>query len=506
MKEVILDMLEGEKWWGGAISHGTQMPFDASSDYVIDLYEHETHNQTQPLLISNKGRVIWSDSGFKISMRAGKMLIKSHQECIIESTNGDLKTAYQAARKYINPTTDIPDANLFKVPQYNSWIELMYDQSEENLLKYAHEILEKGYAPGVLMIDDNWQEDYGVWQFNGTRFNDPKGMIEKIKSLGFEIMLWVCPFVSPDSLTFRELRKKDYLIKDSQGKVAIREWWNGFSGVLDLTNPGAWAWFKEQLDTLVDVYGVKGFKFDAGDLWNYHEGDQTYQPITPLEQVKLYSEFCAQYPYNELRTGYKTAHLCLTQRLCDKNHSWGDTGVGGLIPNGLMQSMMGYDYNCPDMIGGGEYLNFLESSLDLDESLVVRYAQIAALFPIMQFSVSPWRVLSEENNQLCLEAAKIHHNFGDYIMGQIKSSHQQGLPLMRHMAIAYPNNGYENLDDQFMLGDDLLVAPVTKKDQYERKVYLPEGTWISDENEVLEGPQKISIEVPLARLPYFKRK
>ena len=57
-------------------------------------------------------------------------------------------------------------------------------------------------------------------------------------------------------------------------------------------------------------------------------------------------------------------------------------------------------YTCPDMIGGGEYLNFLENSSNLDEELFVRYAQCAALMPMMQFSAAPWRVLSKENFEI----------------------------------------------------------------------------------------------------------
>ncbi|MDH5399979.1 MAG: hypothetical protein OEX02_17650, partial [Cyclobacteriaceae bacterium] len=190
------------------------------------------------------------------------------------------------------------------------------------------------------------------------------------------------------------------------------------------------------------------------------------------------------------------------QRLRDKNHSWED--LQKLIPDLTSQGLMGYAYVCPDMIGGGEINSFLDLS-EIDQELIVRSAQVHALMPMMQFSVAPWRVLSEENAQLCLEAALLHEEMGDYILAEAKKSAQTGMPVARPMALAYPDSGYELIKDQFMLGDDILVAPVVKKGQYQRNVVLPKGKWKSDDGKTYKGGKDISIEVPLERLPYFRR-
>lgn len=500
-----ISILENEKWWGGCVNHGGEMPFDANSTATLDLYNVSPQNQTMPLLLSSKGRLIWCEEGFIANFNEGVISLESYGEILLEDTKGSLRTAYQESEKYTKTCkTTLPEV-LFKVPQYNSWIELMYDQTEVEILKYADSILENSYTPGILMIDDNWQEDYGVWEFSAKRFNDPKSMIKKLSSLGFDLMLWVCPFISPDCQTFRYLEEKNFLIVGADGETAIRKWWNGFSAVLDLTNPGAWAWFKEKLDFLMEEYGVKGFKFDAGDLLNYQIDDKCYTNVTPLEQVQLYSKFAEQYPYNELRTGYRSAEYALAQRLCDKSHAWTGNGVSSLIPNGLLQNLLGYKYNCPDMIGGGEYRNFMENSDSLDEELVVRYAQIAIFFPIMQFSASPWRVLSKENSLICHEASEIHLKFSDYIIEQIKKANKENLPLMRHMALEYPQSGYEDVETQFMLGDLVLVAPATEKEQRIKKVHLPAGTWTADDGQVYtcDTDTTIEINVPLSRIPYF---
>ena len=71
-----------------------------------------------------------------------------------------------------------------------------------------------------------------------------RGESNRLHELGFTVMLWMCPFISPDSAVFRELSGRGYLVRNADGKVAIREWWNGHSAILDLTNAGAVEWSK----------------------------------------------------------------------------------------------------------------------------------------------------------------------------------------------------------------------------------------------------------------------
>jgi alpha-glucosidase (family GH31 glycosyl hydrolase) len=194
------------------------------------------------------------------------------------------------------------------------------------------------------------------------------------------------------------------------------------------------------------------------------------------------------------------AGLPLVQRLRDKSHDWED--LRKLIPDQMSQSLMGYNYTCPDMIGGGEYQSFLKSST-IDEELIVRSAQVHALMPMMQFSVGPWRVLSKENMKICLEMANLHTKMGDSILQLAKESSKTGEPIVKPMALAFPNNGYELIKDQFMLGNNILVAPVVEKGVRSRKVFLPEGKWKSDEGLVVKGGKILDINVPLERLPYF---
>jgi alpha-glucosidase (family GH31 glycosyl hydrolase) len=197
------------------------------------------------------------------------------------------------------------------------------------------------------------------------------------------------------------------------------------------------------------------------------------------------------------------AGLPLAQRLRDKTPDWGD--LKQLIPGMIAQGLMGYAYTCPDMIGGGEYQSFLK--LDkIDQEMLVRSAQVHALMPMMQFSVAPWRVLSPENNEICKKMALLHEKFGEEILALARRSSKTGEPIVKPMAWFWPDAGYETIQDQFILGDSLLVAPVVEKDARSRKVVFPAGTWIGDDGSEVVGPATVEIAAPLERLPYFRRK
>jgi alpha-glucosidase len=389
----------------------------------------------------------------------------------------------------------------------------MYDQNEADILKYAEDIISKGYPPGVIMIDDNWQEDYGKWEFSPRRFKDPKAMIGKLHKMGFKVMVWICPFISPDSEVFRYLAKEGMLILDgqktqdilwanTQNKAAIIRWWNGASACLDLSNPKTKKWFTERLDFLVKEFKVDGFKFDAGDADYYNRNVVSFKESTPNDHTSFFAELGLKYPLNEYRASWKMAGLPLVQRLRDKAHNWED--LQKLIPDQMSQSVMGYTYTCPDMIGGGEYQSFLHSST-IDQELVVRSAQVHALMPMMQFSVAPWRVLSKENEAICLQIAKLHLKMGTKIMELAKQASITGEPIVKPMALAFPDDGFETIKDQFILGDDILVAPVVTKGARSRMVVFPNGKWLSDEGKLINGGKTIEITVPLERLPYFTK-
>lgn len=290
-------------------------------------------------------------------------------------------------------------------------------------------------------------------------------------------MLWVCPFISADSIKYREAVREDLLVKTPEGKPFITEWWNGFSSVLDMTNPRAVAWLKSQLDDLQEM-GIDGFKFDAGDSIYYREDNINYENTNPDLQSQAWAKFGQSYAYNEYRVTFKAGGYNLLQRLCDKQHAWGEDGIASLIPDTLLQGITGHPYCSPDMIGGGEYLNFQSQSSQLDQELFVRHAEIASLLPAMQFSAAPYRVLDEEHFGAIKDSIANRGKYLSYLMQLIKEVPITGEPVIRYLAYEFSDEPVEKITDQFMLGNRYLVAPIYEKSRNKRSVYLPKGIWL----------------------------
>ncbi len=502
--EITLSLLDGEHWWGGAIVDGHEMPF-GEANYSLDLLGENKGNQCQPLLVSNHGRFVWCEDPFEFEFHQTELSVKSQFSKLHHGQAGTtLKDAVlYASKTFFPPSGTLPDETLFTKPQYNTWIELMYDQNQKDILKYADDIVENRFPPGALMIDDNWQEDYGTLEFKAEKFSDPKGMIERLHSQDFKVMLWVCPFISPDSPVYRELKRKHVLMSEDVNLAvpAIVRWWNGASALLDLSNPDGEEWFVGQLNRLVDTYGVDGFKLDAGDA-PFYEGIHSYEEAHPNHHMELFARIGLQFPLNEYRACWKLAGQPLVQRLRDKAHDWED--LRKLVPGILAQGIVGYAYTCPDLIGGGEFRSFLHLDT-VDQELIVRSTQCHALMPMMQFSVAPWRVLDHDKLEICRDMAELHVAFADEIMALARHSSKTGEPIARHMEYVFPHQGYIHVSDQFMLGDDILVAPVVEKETYQRTVLIPEGTWKADDGAIVNGPSEIEVDAPIERLPWFRR-
>ena len=190
----------------------------------------------------------------------------------------------------------------------------------------------------------------------------------------------------------------------------------------------------------------------------------------------------------------------LVQRLRDKQHTW--TDLQKLIPHITMAGLLGYQFTCPDMIGGGEFGSFRDTKI-LDEALIVRSAQCSALMPMMQFSVAPWRVLSAPQLAIVRSMVGLRKKYTPYILQLAREAAWTGEPIVRSMEYVFPNQGFAEEKGQFMLGSKYLVAPVVAKDG-EKEIHLPKGKWKSDKGEVLQGPRLIKVQVPLDRLPVYE--
>ena len=510
-------MLPGENWWGLGSNFGREMPFTEKSDFKCDLRNDNYGNQTQSLLVSDRGRVLYCADPVEAKISGGEICFTPGRDkpVAVESAGHTLADAFRhASKKFFPPPGGEPELLYFSAPQYNTWIELTYHQNEKDVLAYAQSMLDHGLPPGIFMIDDTWQHGYGTWEFDARRFSDPKCMVDKLHDMGFKVLLWMCPYVSLDSPayrllefgrspdTFRRLPTGGFMLEAGNDRAAAVKWWNGRSALVDLSHPNGYKWFTGELDGLCRDYGIDAFKLDNSGVEDFRGLRANDSSLCAADLNGLYARLALRYRGSECRAVFGLAGQPIVVRLHDKDHSW--KALQRLVPDMLATGISGYPFVCPDMVGGGSLSAFLPGA-PFDAESFVRSAQVHALCPMMQISASPWRVLDAEHQKMFTDAVALRQRFAPYFVELAKQAAKDGEPIMRPLEYNYPGRGYADVKDEFLMGDRLLVAPQTAKGAGERKVVVPPGRWRADDGAVVEGPKTVTVKTPLSRLPYFEQ-
>ena len=516
------DILENEYWWGGLISEAEKMPYDCETVFKTDL-ERDKITQAAPLYLSSKGRYIWCEESFVIEFNKGHVIAESDYEILLVEAGKTLREAYIGAMKNHFPFKEgiYTPREFYEHPQFNTWMELIKEQKQDEIIKYAEEVIEHGYKPGIFIIDGGWQQRQGTWEADPQMLYDPKKLADRLHELGFIVMIWVSPFINPEGKTFldlyinyavegqadKHLLKHKHMVRHKDGDVAIQKWWSGFSAIYNFTSEADREHMAKQLAHLMDDYGFDGFKFDGGSYkpQSFLRGTDFLGDYTPSQLNNAWMEFASSYKYHEVKDSWKQCGKPIIQRLFDKLHSWDKNGLNCLIPHGCFIGLIGSPFVCPDMIGSGSWTAFLSGNFD--EELFIRMAECSALFPMMQFSSLPWRHLSENAQKICKNMAELHERMYPEIEKILTNTEKTGEPMIRSMEYMYPNHGYERINTQFMLGENILVAPVVTKGEVVKEVYIPEGTWIEQNtNQAYVGPCKAMVDAPIERLPWFIKK
>lgn len=416
----------------------------------------------------------------------------------------NLPVLYQTlVSRFLWHPSNIPPADLFTRPTWTTWARYKTDVNQKRVLDFAQEILAHGYPYHVLEIDDRWQVHYGDLNFDPERFPDPKGMVTRLHEMGFKVTAWVIPFLDPQSQAFAEGARHKYLVCTPNGEPCLVPWWQGWGGLLDVSNPAALDWFLARLQALQEASGLDGFKFDAGEAIFVPANAVTHERIQPNDYSHRYVEFVARhFDVCEVRSGWMNQTAPIFFRQWDKTTQWGlDNGLQSVITGILSLSLAGYPFVLPDMIGGNAYNEVAEAEL------MIRWTQLNALLPAMQFSLAPWDYGSE-CDELCRRYANLHIEFAPRILQLAESAAHTGQPLIRPLFWLAPHDKRALLcDDQFLLGDDLMIAPVVRLGGRSRNIYFPPGLWRDHwTGHHIQGPlMALSYQVPLDTLPIFQR-
>lgn len=505
-------LASGGHWYGGAVDQAHLWPLETSQWSADPMLA--TSNQATPFWMASSGVGIWLDTYDDIAasinkdndslLRIAYLHAPEMRYTIFVGKNiAEVRDLFAQA---VGKPKKRPPDYVFEKPIWGTWCQYFSKVTQRDVIAYARRIHDGGWPASFIIIDDGWQTHYGDNEFN-SKFPDPKAMTDEVHKLGAKLVLWVENFANPDSDRYRRGKEKGGLIRDAAtGRPAHIRWWNGEAGLIDLSNRAARDGYVNELKALMKRYGVDGFKFDGGDAeyWPAAGAISAGGPITRNRYTDLWAEVGSEFELNELRVGWRSQPLGVLNRLRDKRASWSEAdGMPAIITHGGVQSLLGFVFNCPDLIGGG-----LDEGFKPDEELNVRWTEAAAFMPIMQFSYGPW--------QFSASAQKIIHRFA-LLHGKLWHSHLKALvdramatgkPIWSPLFYVFPEDEKVYLiRDQFMVGDTLLVAPVVAPGARERDVYLPAGKWRDFWSEkVVEGGRVLpNYPAPLEGIPVFER-
>jgi alpha-glucosidase (family GH31 glycosyl hydrolase) len=474
-------------------------------------------NTQMPFWLNETGAAILADTYEFFAARFKSGLLISGLDVETFSYNiilgEDIRDARSIFQRRVGLPERIPNECVFKKPIFTTWVEYKQSVDQEKVMAFAESIKAHDFPCGVVEIDDKWEAHYGDFTFDPSKFPDPKMIVDSLHKMGYLVTLWVYPYFNLESANYSYAKERNYLVLDpDKDEPAIIRWWNGEAGLLDISNPKALSWYNEKLQTLKELYGFDGFKFDAGDAEAFplkrEDGEfarpfkigRTVGNLKPNQYTDEWLAYIAKNQYNlaEVRVGYLAQKFGLIAREGDKDSRWGlDNGLHAIITHAFNLSINGYPYIMPDMIGGNQY------DQPCERELFIRWAEAASLMPIVQYSITPWSY-DEEVTAIARRYSLLHLILGEYYLKLAKEAKENGEPIISPLILRYPHDKKcATINDQFLVGD-LLVAPVVNKNQDEREVYLPKGEWVDFWTEKeLTGPKVVTVKTPLDRLPLY---
>ncbi|PKK18212.1 putative family 31 glucosidase KIAA1161 [Columba livia] len=414
-------------------------------------------------------------------------------------------------RRYFNKPSKIPAENAFRYPIWSTWALYKKDIDQDKVMHFARNIKKYRFNCSHIEIDDTYTQAYGDFDFDPVKFPNVTEMFAKLREDGFKVTLWTHPFINYNSSNFGVGIERQLFIKEPSGRLpAMVEWWNGIGAILDFTNPAARDWFQSHLRQLRHKYGISSFKFDAGETSYLPKQFSTFRPLSdPSIWSRRYTEMAIPfYELAEVRVGYQSQNISCFFRIIDRDSVWGyELGLKSLIPTVLTISMLGYPFVLPDMIGGNFLPNKTDGAVEIpDRELYIRWLELSAFMPSMQFSIPPW-LYDKEVVEIAQKFTELHESLVAPLLLELAGEvTDTGDPIIRPIWWISPcDEATHRIDSQFLIGDTLMVAPVLEMGKQERDVYLPAGKWRSYKGELFEKTPVLLTDYPvdLDEVAYF---
>ncbi len=446
-------------------------------------------------------------------------------------------TPAEISRQYAVATGTAP-----MLPDYATgfWQCKLRYRTQEELLDVAREYKRRGLPLSVIVADFFHWTNQGDWRFDPREWPDPKAMVDELRSMGVELMVSIWPTVDNRTENYKIMKSKGYLVQTERG-VPVNMTFLGNTTFFDATHPGArrYVW-NEARKNYYDL-GVRIFWLDEAepefsvydfDNYRYHLG-----PV--LEVGNIYPQHYAQAFYEGMREAGQDEIVNLIRCAWAGSQRYGalvwsgdiNSTFGALrnqLAAGLNMGIAGIPWWTTD-IGGFDGGNINDPEF---QELLIRWFQWGVFCPVMRLhgyrlpteppaetyrdgiaqcdSGAPNEVWSygEANYAIMKSNLELRERLRPYVMRQMKAAHESGAPVMRPLFFDFPDQTESwQIEDQYMFGPDILVAPVLEAGQRSRKVWLPAGcAWIDPATGTRrDGGVWCDCAAPLEAIPVFVR-
>ena len=357
---------------------------------------------------------------------------------------------------------------------FGFWMSRATYNSEQQVREVARQLRARQLPSDVIHLDTGWFET--EWRsdyiFSATRFPDPAKFMSDLKQQGFHISLWQYPYFTSKNELWKEIVARGYHVKNESGQLPSED------ATLDMSNPEAVKWYQKKVVDLLKL-GVGAIKIDFGEqaplTGQYASGMSGWYEhnLYPLRYNKIVGEVTKETTGENIvwaRSAWAGSQRYPVHWGGDAENT--DSAMAASLRGGLSFGLSGFTYWSHD-VGG-----FVQRA---PRDLYRRWMAWGVLSSHTRAHGIPPREPWEYDAALTDDfrrALNLRYSLMPYIYAQAKDSSARGFPMLRPLFLEYPNDpGSWTIDDQYLFGSDLLVAPLfTNADR--RRVYLPPGAWI----------------------------
>ena len=384
---------------------------------------------------------------------------------------------------------------------FGFWMSRITYKSEAEVRDVAAKLRQYKIPADVIHLDTGWFEtDWrSNYEFSKTRFENPQKMISDLKDQGFKVSLWQYTYFTPKNELYKEIVEKGYAVKNESGKMPFED------AVLDMSNPAAVKWYQGKLEKLLKM-GVGAIKVDFGEgapvngIYASGKSGLYEHNLYPLRYNKAVAEITKQTTGDSIiwaRSAWAGSQRYPLHWGGDAENT--DSAMAAELRGGLSFGLSGFTFWSHD-VGG-----FVDKA---PRDLYRRWMAFGVLTSHTRSHGAPPREPWEYDAQLTEDFRRtlnLRYSLMPYIYAQAKDSAAKGFPMLRSLFFEFPNDETSWLiEDEYMFGSNLLVAPLLETGKNERKVYLPNGKWFDYQTgKVYEGEKWHEIaadEIPMILL------